>query len=151
MLEGLHLLSQPPEHTISLCSTDYSLWPLSTFVCHCYKQSCFMHAVQMYHRCIFAQVSSHPTKLDCCCCLFTPLGAGYKFDLTVARIKMLSRAYKLLALLNKCLVSLLVIVANVMIPFFHKMLLIAIHKDIVLYCSYPVTRPFKPIWDKHEG
>lgn len=34
----------------------------------------------MHHGCIFAQVSSHLTELTCYCCLFTELGAGYKFN-----------------------------------------------------------------------
>lgn len=71
---------------MSLCSTDYLPWPSSTFLHHCYKQSWVIHATQMYHRCTFAQGSCHPRELSCNCCLFTQLGAGYKFDLQLLEL-----------------------------------------------------------------
>lgn len=90
-----------------------------------------MHVTQMYHRCIFAQVSSHTTELSCYCCLFTQVGTSYKCDL-LSQLNAFN-AYELLALSTKHSASLLTIVANV-IPFFLKILPIAILKDTGFCC-----------------
>lgn len=149
--DRLHLFSQPPEHTMSLCSTDYSPWPPSTFLCHCCKQSCVMYQTQMYHRCIFAQVSSHPTELTCYSCFFTKLVASLKFDLATARMTCFLeptncqlyhpdvwphsspgwQIYIFYFFLTK---------KTFQMPFTKILLLLA-----------SCTHPFKPIWDKHKA